>query len=130
MRVVSAIWMPGISSSGVPDKLWFRSRKEARIGSRRVAAEGKSVARSASMAKAIKTKGFEKLEDPEKHPLAGPGGATHETAEAAQGFLGTEPGVVIADNQNTLKSGERGPSLLPAKQQGVWAREARLLKSA
>ena len=64
------------------------------------------------MAKASKTKGFERLGDPEKYLVAGPGGATHQTAEAAQGWLTTNQGVVIADNQNTLKSGERGASLL------------------
>jgi hypothetical protein len=81
------------------------------------------------MAKASKTKSFEKLEDPEKYLLEGPGGATHQTAEAAQGSLGTDQGVVVADNQNTLKSGERGPRLPAAKQQQVYAGEARLLES-
>src|ERR1700753_1688048 len=67
------------------------------------------------MAKKSKTKGFEKLRDSEKYIIAGPGGATHQTsdaADAAQGFLTTNQGVIVADNQNTLKSGERGPSLL------------------
>src|ERR1700735_2462922 len=64
------------------------------------------------MAKTSKTKGFEKLSDPEKYLVAGPGGATHQTADAAQGSLTTNQGVVVADNQNTLKSGGRGPSLL------------------
>jgi catalase len=44
--------------------------------------------------------------------VAGPGGATHQTADAAQASLTTNQGVVVADNQNTLKSGVRGPSLL------------------
>jgi hypothetical protein len=35
--------------------------------------------------KTTKTKGFEKLSDPEKYLVAGPGGATHQTADAAQG---------------------------------------------
>ena len=64
------------------------------------------------MAKTKKTKGFEKLKDPEEYLVAGPGGATHQIADAAQGSLTTNQGVVVADNQNTLKSGERGPSLL------------------
>jgi catalase len=64
------------------------------------------------MAKTSRTKGFEKLKDPEKHLVVGPGGATHQTADATQGSLTTNQGVVVADNQNTLKSGERGPSLL------------------
>jgi hypothetical protein len=45
-------------------------------------------------------------------PCRWPGGATHQTADAIQGPLTTNQGVVVADNQNTLKSGERGPSLL------------------
>jgi catalase len=44
--------------------------------------------------------------------VAGPGGATHQKANSAEGSLTTNQGVVVADNQNTLKSGERGPSLL------------------
>jgi catalase len=64
------------------------------------------------MAKTSKTKGFEKLKDPEQQLVAGPGGATHQTAEAAQASLTTNQGVIVADNQNTLKSGGRGPSLL------------------
>jgi hypothetical protein len=87
-------------------------RKAARIAALGVAAEGKSFARSRSMAKTSKTKGFEKLKDPEKHHVAGPGGATHHTAGATQGPVTANQGVVVADNQNTLKSGERGPSLL------------------
>jgi catalase len=64
------------------------------------------------MAKTTKTKGFEKLKDPEQYLVAGPGGATHQTAEGAEGSLTTNQGVIVADNQNTLKSGGRGPSLL------------------
>ena len=64
------------------------------------------------MAKTSKPKGFEKLTDPEQHLVAGPGGATHQIADAAQGSLTTNQGVIVADNQNTLKSGGRGPSLL------------------
>jgi catalase len=64
------------------------------------------------MAKTSKTKGFEKLSDPEPYLVAGPEGATHQTADAAQASLTINQGVVVADNQNTLKSGGRGPSLL------------------
>src|SRR6202167_3456043 len=64
------------------------------------------------MTKASKTKGFEKLKDPENYLVAGPGGATHQTADGAQGSLTTNQGAIVADNQNTLKSGSRGPSLL------------------
>jgi hypothetical protein len=61
------------------------------------------------VAKTSKTKGFENLGDAEKHLVAPPGGATHQTADAAQGSLTTNQGVVIADNQNTLKSGGAAP---------------------
>jgi catalase len=44
--------------------------------------------------------------------VAGPGGATHQTAKSGEGSLTTNQGVAVADNQNTLKTGERGPSLL------------------
>jgi catalase len=64
------------------------------------------------MAKASKPKGFDHLKDPEQYLVAGPGGAMHQTAEGAQASLTTNQGVIVADNQNTLKSGGRGPSLL------------------
>jgi hypothetical protein len=47
----------------------------ARITSLGVAATGNSFARSVSMAKTNKSKGFEKLSDPEKYLVVGPGGA-------------------------------------------------------
>ena len=56
-----------------------------------------------------KRKGFENLKDPEQYLVAGPGGATHQTAKGDQGSLTTNQGVVVADNQNTLKSGRAGP---------------------
>ena len=64
------------------------------------------------MAETSKTKGPARLSDPEKYPLAGPGGATRRTGEAPRGSLTTNQAVVIADNQNAMKSEERGPSLL------------------
>jgi Catalase len=64
------------------------------------------------MAKASKPKGFGNLKDPEQYLVAGPGGATHQTAEGAEASLTTNQGVIVADNQNTLKSGGRGPSPL------------------
>jgi hypothetical protein len=91
--VVSAVFKPGISFSWIPDKLWFRSRKAARIVSRGVAAEGKSVARSALMAKASKTKSFDES-------------------------------VIDLDARPSV-----GRYIEAAKQQRVWAREARLLES-
>ena len=50
--------------------------------------------------------------DAEMDLAPGPGGATHQTARRAEQSLTTNQGVIVADNQNTLKSGERGPSLL------------------
>ncbi len=39
-------------------------------------------------------------------------GETHQQAEGDQPVMTTEQGVPVADNQNTLKAGERGPTLL------------------
>jgi catalase len=64
------------------------------------------------MAKASKPKGYENLKDPEQYLVAGPGGATPQIAKRAEGSLTTNQGVIVADNQNTLKFGGRGPSLL------------------
>jgi hypothetical protein len=63
----------------------------------------------AKTGKAIgKSKGLEKFKDPEGSLFAGPGGATHQTADAAKVSLTTNQGVIVADNQNTLKSGVEG----------------------
>ena len=42
----------------------------------------------------------------------GNGGETHQNAGAPDQWLTTNQGTPISDNQNSLKSGERGPSLL------------------
>src|SRR5436190_11620059 len=42
----------------------------------------------------------------------GHGGETHQTAKGPGQSLTTNQGIPISDNQNSLKSGERGPSLL------------------
>ena len=42
----------------------------------------------------------------------GAGGETHQTAAAGATRLTTQQGIPVADDQNTLKAGERGPSLL------------------
>ncbi len=42
----------------------------------------------------------------------GTGGETHQTAAAPEARLTTNHGVPISDNQNSLKAGSRGPSLL------------------
>jgi len=41
-----------------------------------------------------------------------PGGETHQTADDAHPYLTNNQGMHIADNQNSLKAGERGPVLL------------------
>ncbi len=52
--------------------------------------------------------------DPAKdmNPTRGNGGETHQRAGDGIKALTTQQGVVIADNQNSLKAGERGPTLL------------------
>jgi catalase len=42
----------------------------------------------------------------------GPGGETHQTAGDGAPPLTTQQGAVVSDDQNTLRAGERGPSLL------------------
>jgi catalase len=42
----------------------------------------------------------------------GNGGETHQNAGGPEQWLTTNQGTPISDNQNSLKSGERGPSLL------------------
>jgi catalase len=42
----------------------------------------------------------------------GPGGETHQAAGGGQPSLTTQQGTVIADDQNTLRIGERGPAAL------------------
>ncbi len=39
----------------------------------------------------------------------GAGGETHQTADGKRPSLTTQQGVVVSDDQNTLRSGERGP---------------------
>jgi catalase len=43
---------------------------------------------------------------------AGDGGETHQTVTSSERSLTTNQGAPIADNQNSLKSGSRGPTLL------------------
>ncbi len=45
-------------------------------------------------------------------PAVGAGGETHQSAATPEQSLTTNQGTRIADNQNSLKSGERGPTLL------------------
>ena len=42
----------------------------------------------------------------------GPGGATHQTADSDVAMLTTSQGIPVADDQNSLKHGARGPTLL------------------
>lgn len=41
-----------------------------------------------------------------------PGGETHQTSNEQHSYLTTNQGIHISDNQNSLKSGQRGPVLL------------------
>jgi catalase len=45
-------------------------------------------------------------------PSRGNGGELHQTASAPEARLTTNHGVPLSDNQNSLKAGERGPTLL------------------
>ena len=45
-------------------------------------------------------------------PLPVQGGETHQTAGAETGVLTTNQGIPVSDNQNSLKAGARGPTLL------------------
>src|SRR5450432_2265868 len=40
------------------------------------------------------------------------GGETHQQAEPDQPILTTNQGLAVSDNQNSLRAGERGPTLL------------------
>jgi catalase len=44
--------------------------------------------------------------------LRGPGGETHQVAESGTPVLTTQQGVPVADDQNSLRVGPRGPTLL------------------
>lgn len=46
------------------------------------------------------------------NPTRGNGGETHQRADDDAKALTTQQGVTISDNQNSLKAGERGPTLL------------------
>ncbi len=49
---------------------------------------------------------------PETTAEKGTGGETHQRAEDGVSPLTTQQGVVVADDQNSLRAGERGPTLL------------------
>ncbi len=50
------------------------------------------------------------IDDTSKH--RGNGGETHQIAGEGQARLTTQQGVVVGDDQNTLRAGERGPAVL------------------
>ena len=50
--------------------------------------------------------------DPKVTSASGAGGETHQTAASSDQSLTTNHGLPIADNQNSLRSGARGPTLL------------------
>ncbi|HEY9236201.1 MULTISPECIES: catalase [Phenylobacterium] len=51
-------------------------------------------------------------DDAYKNRNPGRGGETHQVASGGTPVMTTEQGIPVADDQNTLKVGERGPSLL------------------
>ena len=48
----------------------------------------------------------------EEQVAAGPGGETHQVAGGERPVLTTQQGIPVADDQNSLKAGARGPTLL------------------
>ena len=62
------------------------------------------------MAKTTPSKGAPRAASPAT--VSTPGGETHQTATAPDARLTTNFGVPISDDQNSLKAGPRGPSLL------------------
>ncbi len=103
------------------------------------------------MTKASKPKGFDNLKDPEQYLVAGPGGATHQTAEGPEDRLdsrrfgrlkviGYTPAAqplftkasIADDFEGVMELDARasvGQYIEAAKQQRVRAREARLSES-
>src|ERR1700723_769182 len=60
--------------------------------------------------KSSKRKSQAKL--PKTNEQIGSGGETHQNANSDQETLTTNQGLAISDNQNSLKGGDRGPTLL------------------
>jgi putative intracellular protease/amidase len=56
--------------------------------------------------------GGERVESAEMTENGAFGGETHQKAEGGLAALTTQQGVVVADDQNSLRAGERGPTLL------------------
>ncbi|SLN65735.1 Catalase C [Roseivivax jejudonensis] len=52
------------------------------------------------------------MADQHDRETVGKGGETHQTASGARPDLTTEQGVRVADDQNSLKAGRRGPTLI------------------
>jgi catalase len=50
--------------------------------------------------------------DAEAGVTVGTGGETHQTAGADTPVLTTQQGITVADDQNSLKAGARGPTIL------------------
>ena len=47
-----------------------------------------------------------------QHTIAGKGGETHQVASGRQPLLTTDQGIPVSDDQNSLKAGAKGPTLL------------------
>src|SRR4249919_584615 len=54
----------------------------------------------------------ERVEYGDERVERGHGGETHQVAGGDRPSLTTQQGVVVGDDQNTLRAGERGPALL------------------
>ena len=53
-----------------------------------------------------------KLEWPMRRFARGKGGETHQTADGGKPTLTTQQGTPVSDDQNSLRAGDRGPTLL------------------
>jgi catalase len=59
-----------------------------------------------------KNKRNPKQSDDAQDEHVGPGGELHQTADSPENTLTTNQGLAVGDDQNSLKAGDRGPTLL------------------
>jgi catalase len=78
--------------------------KKTKSSTRKVAPTTEKLPRPSTNVTATRT--------PTDVPAQTGGGETHQRPESAEAFLSTNQGLPISDNQNSLKAGKRGPTLL------------------
>src|SRR6187455_491772 len=74
----------------------------------------KAAAASRTITKPTTQSKSKRATDPsiEGREIRGAGGETHQTADGDHETLTTQQGIPVADDQNTLRQGPRGPALL------------------